>query len=262
MRDGDDVHRHQHGAAGVFDPSSSRERAAGFVAPRSRSSFTVGYIPVARCGAPHLRPVSRLSVKVRTRGSEKPKFLETSNRRGRHVPKTALTLLALFLVLPAIAAEVGGVKLDDKVSLGGQDLVLNGAGIRTQVFLKIYVAGLYVPAKSGDVAAILGKGPRRIQMNLLRDLSGDQLVGALNDGLKDNNTEAEMAAVKVQADQMTAIMKKFRRGEGRQCRGTRFRRRHDPISLNGAPKGSIAGEAFNKALTQGLARRQARAADL
>ena len=33
-------------------------------------------------------------------------------------------------------------------------------------------------------------------MNLLRDLSADQLLDALNDGLKDNNTAAEMAAVK------------------------------------------------------------------
>ena len=164
--------------------------------------------------------------------------------------KLALTLLALFLVMPAIAADVAGVKLDDKASVGGQDLVLNGAGIRTRVFLKVYVASLYVPAKSGDVAAILAKGPRRIQMNLLRDLSGDQLVGALNDGLKDNNTEAEMAAVKVQADQMTAIMKDFGEVKEGNVVALDFVDGMTRISLNGAPKGSIAGEAFNKALTR------------
>jgi long-chain acyl-CoA synthetase len=150
----------------------------------------------------------------------------------------------------AFAADVGGVKLDDKTSVGGQDLVLNGAGIRTRAFFKVYVASLYVPARSGDVAAVLAKGPRRIQMNLLRDLSGDQLVGALNDGLKDNNSEADLAAVKTQADQMTSIMKGF--GEVKEGNvvtldfvddGTR-------ISLNGAAKGTIAGEAFNKALTR------------
>jgi len=164
--------------------------------------------------------------------------------------KLALTLLALFLVVPALAAEVGGVKLDDKISLGGQDLVLNGAGIRTRVFLKIYVASLYVPAKSADAAAILAKGPRRIQMNLLRDLSGDQLVGALNDGLKDNNTEAEMAAIKVQADQMTAIMKDFGEVKEGNVVALDFVDGMTRISLNGVPKGSIAGEAFNKALTK------------
>jgi hypothetical protein len=95
---------------------------------------------------------------------------------------------ALALSVSALAADVGGVKLVDKASVGGQDLVLNGAGIRTRAFFKVYVAGLYVPAKSADPAAILAKGPRRIQLNLLRDLSGEQFVGALIDGLKENNS--------------------------------------------------------------------------
>ena len=48
----------------------------------------------------------------------------------------------------AQAAEVAGVKLDDKASVGGQELVLNGAGVRTRVILKIYVGSLYLPAKA------------------------------------------------------------------------------------------------------------------
>ena len=73
----------------------------------------------------------------------------------------------------------------------------------------MYVGSLYLPAKASDLAGVLAKGPRRIQMNLLRDLSADQLVDALNDGLKDNNTEAELAAVKAQQTQLTSIMKSF-----------------------------------------------------
>ena len=46
------------------------------------------------------------------------------------------TVVAAFAT-GAWAAEVGGVKLDDKVSLGGQDLVLNGAGIRTRAIFKV-----------------------------------------------------------------------------------------------------------------------------
>jgi long-chain acyl-CoA synthetase len=157
---------------------------------------------------------------------------------------------AIALSFSALAAEVGGVKLDDKTAVGGQDLVLNGAGIRTRVFIKVYVASLYLPAKSADVAAVLAKAPRRIQMNLLRDLSGDQLVGALNDGLKDNNSEAEMAAVKAQAEQMTSIMKGFGEVKEGNVVALDFVDGMTRISLNGAAKGSIAGEAFNKALTR------------
>ena len=53
------------------------------------------------------------------------------------IRKLAFLMVALlFAALPALAAEVGGVKLDDKASVGGQELVLNGAGIRTKADLQ------------------------------------------------------------------------------------------------------------------------------
>ena len=56
----------------------------------------------------------------------------------------------MFAVLAGrLAADVGGVKLADKATVGGQELVLNGAGIRTRAIFKVYVGSLYVPAKAG-----------------------------------------------------------------------------------------------------------------
>jgi hypothetical protein len=37
--------------------------------------------------------------------------------------------------------------------VGGQQLVLNGAGIRSRAIFKVYVGSLYLPAKAGDLAA-------------------------------------------------------------------------------------------------------------
>ena len=164
--------------------------------------------------------------------------------------KIVLLIAATLFAISAFAAEVGGVKLDDKASVGGQELVLNGAGIRTRVFIKVYVGSLYVPAKAGDIAAVMAKGPRRVQLNLLRDLSPEQLSGALVDGLKDNNSEAELAAVKAQTDQLVSIMKGF--GESRRATSSRcdFIDDATKVGLNGAMKGSISGEAFNRALTK------------
>ena len=161
-----------------------------------------------------------------------------------------IALFTLCLGAPALAAEVGGVKLDDKVAVGGQDLVLNGAGIRTRVMFKVYVGSLYVPAKSADLAGVLAKGPRRIQLNLLRNLSADQLVDALNDGLKENNSEAEMAAVKSQADQLTMIMKAFGEAKEGNIVTLDFVDGATIVGFNSASRGSIPGEAFNKALTK------------
>jgi hypothetical protein len=161
-----------------------------------------------------------------------------------------ITCFAMCLAGVAFGADVGGVKLADKATVGGQDLVLNGAGIRTRAIFKVYVGSLYVPAKAGDLAAVLAKGPRRIQMNLLRNLSPDDLVNALNDGLKENNTEAEMAAVKAQQDQMMSIMKAFGDVKEGNVVTLDFVDGATVIGFNGAAKGTIPGEAFNKALTK------------
>jgi long-chain acyl-CoA synthetase len=107
-----------------------------------------------------------------------------------------------------------------------------------------------VPAKAADLAGVLAKGPRRIQMNLLRNLSPDDLVNALVDGLKENNTEAEMAAVKAQTDQMVAIMKGFGDVKEGNVVTLDFVDGATVIGFNGAAKGTIPGEAFNKALTK------------
>ena len=128
--------------------------------------------------------------------------------------------------------------------------MLNGAGIRTRAIFKVYVGSLYVPAKAADLAAVLAKGPRRIQMNLLRNLSPDDLVNALNDGLKENNTEAEMAAVKAQQDQMMSIMKAFGEVKEGNVVTLDFVDGATVIGFNGAAKGTISGEAFNRALTR------------
>ena len=149
-----------------------------------------------------------------------------------------------------LAAEVGGVKLADKAAVGGQELVLNGAGIRTRAIFKVYVGSLYLPAKAGTFDAVLAKGPRRIQMNLLRTLSADQLADALADGLKENNSAAELDAVKAQSEQLTAIMKALGEAKEGDVVTLDFVDGATLVGFNGTAKGSIPGEAFNRALAK------------
>src|ERR1700693_3969590 len=141
------------------------------------------------------------------------------------------------LACVALAAEVGGVKLDDKVSMGTQELVLNGAGVRTRVVFKVYVASLYLPQRAADLAGVLSKSPRRIQLNLLRTLSADQLVDALNEGLAENNTAAELAAVKPQVEALATIMKSFKEVKEKDVITLDFVDGATRIGLNGDAKG-------------------------
>ena len=162
--------------------------------------------------------------------------------------RLAVVVFALGVAVPGLAAEVGGVKLDDKVSVGGQQLVLNGAGIRTKAIFKVYVAGLYLPQKARDLAGVLAKGPRRVQMTILRNLTAEQLVDAFVEGLNANNSPAEMAAVKAQTEQLVAIMKAFKDVKEKDVVALDFVDGDTRIGFNGEARGSIAGEAFNAAL--------------
>jgi hypothetical protein len=163
------------------------------------------------------------------------------------IRKLAVLTFALF-ALPAFAAEVGGVKLDDKVSVGGQELVLNGAGIRTKAIFKVYVGSLYVPAKANSAAAVYAKAPRRVQLNMLRDVGADQMLEALVDGMKDANSPAEVAAVKAQSDQLATILKAAGQLKEGNVLAFDFVDGATKVLLNGTVKGSIPGDAFNKSL--------------
>jgi len=162
----------------------------------------------------------------------------------------ALLLFAAAIALGASAAEVGGVKLADKATVGGQELVLNGAGIRTRAIFKVYVAALYLPAKATTLDAALAKAPRRIQLNLLRNLSADTLSGALTDGLKEANSPAEFDAIKAETAQMATIMKGFGDVKESDVVTLDFVDGATKVGLNGTAKDSIAGDTFNRALTR------------
>ena len=96
----------------------------------------------------------------------------------------------------AQAAEVAGVRFDDKLRLGAGELVVNGAGLRKKAIFKVYAMALYLPARQPDVELILaGGGARRVAITLLRDLSAQQFVDALQEGVANNHSAAEMAAL-------------------------------------------------------------------
>ena len=172
------------------------------------------------------------------------------NRMVKSVAAASFGISVGVFASVALAAEVGGVKLDDKVSMGAQELVLNGAGVRTRVVFKVYVASLYLPQKAADLAGVLSKSPRRIQLNILRTLSGDQLVDALNEGLAENNTAAELAAVKPQVEALATIMKSFKELKEKDVVTLDLVDGATRIGLNGEAKGSIGGDTFNQALTK------------
>lgn len=161
----------------------------------------------------------------------------------------ATLLCTLALAASAHAVDVGGVNLPDKASVGGQDLVLNGAGIRSKLMFKVYVGSLYVPAKATTPAAVYATGPRRVQLNMLRDVTSDQMIDALMEGVNQANSAADVAALKPQTAELANILKSIGQLKEGNVLAFDYVDGATKVNLNGQSKGSIAGEAFNKALT-------------
>lgn len=159
-------------------------------------------------------------------------------------------LIAALLAVPGLhAAEVAGVKVDESVRVGGNELVLNGAGLRSKLFIKLYVGALYVGQKNTAAGPLIdGNGPRRLTLRLLRDISADSLHSALDEGLANNNSPAELDAVRLQAESFGGLMKGFGKLREGDLVSLDFTNEGLTVGLNGEVRGKVAGAAFNRAL--------------
>lgn len=151
----------------------------------------------------------------------------------------------------AFGGEVAGVAVPDTARLGSSELVLNGAGIRTRAIFKVYVGALYLPERKSSAAeAIALRGAKRVALHVLRELTAEQLAGALTESLGANLADAERVRLAPQIEELQRTMEAV--GAVREKNvvtidylpdtGTR-------VALDGAPRGKpIAGEDFYRAL--------------
>jgi Chalcone isomerase-like len=160
------------------------------------------------------------------------------------------TLVALAAGASFAAVEVAGVKFEDTVSASGQELTLNGAGVRSRFMVKVYAAGLYVSQKTSSGKAIVdAKTARRIQMVMLRDLGADQLADALKDGIDNNASQAELDAIKAEIDSLLNIMRAMKEAKKGQVIALDFAADgKTTVSVNGTARGNVASEPLQRAL--------------
>ncbi|TVO62731.1 chalcone isomerase family protein [Denitromonas ohlonensis] len=158
---------------------------------------------------------------------------------------------ALAFTSAHAAVDVAGVTFEDQTQVADQTLQLNGAGLRTKLFFKVYAMGLYLPAKAKGTAAVLAStGARRIDITTLRDLSAEQFADALSEGLQKNLSEAEQSALKADNDAFRANLLSLKSAK----EGTRIQIDFTPaggtrLVVNGKPHGEAIGTIdFSNAL--------------
>ena len=160
-------------------------------------------------------------------------------------------LAAVALAVTASAADISGVKLEDKTQVESRDLVLNGAGLRTRFrVVKVYVIGLYLPEKKSDSAAVLSlSGPKRAEIHMLRDVGADAFTEALVDGLRANHAEADFKALEPRVKELSDIMAQIGEAKNGMTIALEWTGSGTRLVVNGKPAGKpIAGEDFYKAL--------------
>lgn len=132
--------------------------------------------------------------------TKNPRFDPALTRRWAGPAGPVVLAAALLLGLQPGAAlgqavELAGVRFEPQVQLGGQTLLLNGAGIRYKAVFKVYAAGLYLSAKAGSPEAVLAApGAKRIHVVLLRSIDANEFGKILSAGIQNNSSREEFMA--------------------------------------------------------------------
>jgi hypothetical protein len=160
-----------------------------------------------------------------------------------------LLVLALTapLLVPADAAEVAGVKIDDKARVADTELSLTGAGLRKRVFFQVYAIGLYVRDPKAD--PISQPGPKRVQIHMLRDVGAEQFIDALADGIKANHSESEAKALEPRVKALGAAMAEIKEAKKGMTIALDWNGSATQMLVDGKASGRpIEGEDFYRAL--------------
>ena len=156
-------------------------------------------------------------------------------------------LLLLLCAVSVQAAEVAGVKIDERASVQNAELTLTGAGLRKRLFFQVYAIGLYVQDPKAD--PIAQPGPKRVRIHMLRDVSAEQFTEALVDGIKANHTEAEAKALEPRLKQLGAIMAQLKEARSGMAIALDWTGKETVLAVDGKPAGApIPGEDFYRAL--------------
>lgn len=166
-----------------------------------------------------------------------------------------MRILLIFLLfghfsLPAAARDVAGISLVDEVTLSNNSrLKLNGAGIRSKFFFKIYVGALYVsqPVLSTTEQVLADTNAQRMLMHFLYDeVSKEKLNAGWQEGFENNLEEKEFAKLKPRLEMFKSYFKTANKGDVIYIdyipgEGTK-------ITINSEERGLIAGQDFHQAL--------------
>jgi len=110
--------------------------------------------------------------------------------------------------------QISGIEVPATLTVNGQTLTLNGAGLRSMFVFDVYVAALYTASASSDADAIINDTqPRVISLTLLRDVDAASLLGSLKTGLRDNHTSTALAELESAIQSLEQVVSTIGNGQ-------------------------------------------------
>ena len=166
------------------------------------------------------------------------------------VTRLAVSFIGCSLAFAACAAEVAGVRIEDRISIGGADLVLNGAGLRKRLFFQVYAVGLYLPRKVSTAEdALAAPGVKRVQIHMLRNVGAAEFSSALMEGVQANQSEQEARALEGRVSQFVATIMELKEAKKDMRIALDWTGSGTQLVVDGKPAGKpIEGEDFYRAL--------------
>lgn len=123
--------------------------------------------------------------------------------------KIAVFAVSLLLMSFSLGdKEIGGINMPETLKAGDTVLSLNGAGIRTKFFLKLYVGGLYLQNKTSDYKKVLNADePMAIRLHITSSLiTSEKMEDATREGF-DNSMGGNTDKFKKEIESFIDIFK-------------------------------------------------------
>ncbi len=137
-------------------------------------------------------------------------MIEKISQGGDSMRKTIPVLILFVIMLPSIcqAAEIAGVNMPQSISVDQQELILNGAGVRSKFFMELYVAGLYLKQKDPDPGNIIqADEPMAIRLHIISSMiTSKKMEDATREGFI-NSTNGDAGAIKERIEKFILVFK-------------------------------------------------------
>lgn len=164
---------------------------------------------------------------------------------------TRIIVFAFVLLIPVSnshAKEIAGMDFAESHELSKAELVLNGAGVRTKFFFKLYVGGLYLKQKSDDAEQIIqADEPMAIKLQIISSMiTSEKMEKATREGFH-KATDGNIAPIKSQIESFIAVFQeKIQPGDTYDL--VYLPARGVDVYKNGTLHSSLAGLDFKQAL--------------